>query len=313
LGDFVTYLTWLDEPICQEVALTGGKAANLSKLAARYPVPPGFCLTTQAYSQWNGADYGAATLRELLATAYAGLAERTSTPLPRVAVRSSAVGEDSHDASFAGQYETFLNVAGVESLTDAVLRCWALAQSERVAVYQQQKKGAKVPGTFCPSGSVQDIPANEVREVPGTLGKGLAVLVQAQVAADSSFVAFSADPISSDRKRVVINANWGLGESVVSGLATPDAYTVDKASGARLGLTPGAKECMTIAGEDGTRTVTTPRFLRARAALSETQVAAVTQLAIKLESEMGWPVDIEGAFQGDKLYLLQCRPISTIK
>ena len=316
MGDFVTYLTWLDEPICQEVALTGGKAANLSKLAARYPVPPGFCLTTQAYSQWNGADYGAdggaATLRELLATAYARLAERTSTPLPRVAVRSSAVGEDSHDASFAGQYETFLNVTGVEALMDAVLRCWEMAQSERVAVYQQQT-GAKVPGAFCPSGSVQETPASEVREVPGTFEKGLAVLVQALVAADSSFVAFSADPISGDRKRVVINANWGLGESVVSGLATPDAYALDKSSGALLAQTLGAKERMTIARADGVQTVNVPRFLRARPALGEEQLAAVAALAIRLEDEMGWPVDIEGAFQGETLYLLQCRPISTIK
>ena len=281
----MNYLTWLDQPICQDVSLTGGKAANLGKLAARYPVPPGFCLTTQAHSRWGGED--GAGLRELLATAYAALAERTQTPLPRVAVRSSALGEDSHDASFAGQYETFLNVQGVEALTDAVLRCWEMAQSERVAVYQQQQNGVAV---------------NRV-----------AVLVQALVAADSSFVAFSADPISGERARVVINANWGLGESVVSGLATPDAYAVDKASGARLAQTIGAKECMTIAGEDGTRTVTTPRFLRARAALNESQVAAVTQLAMQLENEMGWPVDIEGAFQGETLYLLQCRPISTIK
>lgn len=291
------YLTWLDQPICQTLSLTGGKAANLGKLAAAYPVPPGFCLTTQAHQRWNGADADAA-LDELLTTAYATLAERTETPLPRVAVRSSALGEDSHDASFAGQYETFLNVQGVEALTDAVLACWEMAQSERVAVYQRQQTGAKVPGT--------------VREVPGTLGNGVAVLVQALVAADSSFVAFSADPISGERGRVVINANWGLGESVVSGLATPDSYAVDSASGALLAQALGAKECMTVVSEDGVRTVAVPRFLRARPALNETQVAAVAKLAAQLEDEMGWPVDIEGAFQGETLYLLQCRPISTL-
>ena len=111
LDRLVTYLTWLDQPICQEVSLTGGKAANLGKLAARYPVPPGFCLTTQAYSRWGGE--AGADLRALLSTAYIELAERMQTPLPRVAVRSSAVGEDSHDASFAGPYETFLNGQGV--------------------------------------------------------------------------------------------------------------------------------------------------------------------------------------------------------
>jgi pyruvate,water dikinase len=197
------------------------------------------------------------------------------------------VGEDSHDASFAGQYETFLNVAGVDSLTDAVLRCWALARSERVAVYQQQKKGMA--------------------------DNRLAVLVQVQVAADSSFVAFSADPISGERGRVIINANWGLGESVVSGLATPDAYVVDKASGALFSQTLGTKECMTVVQLDGVRTVAVPRFLRARPALNEAQVAWVVKLAAQLEEEMGWPVDIEGAFQSETLYLLQCRPISTIR
>ncbi len=284
LDRLVTYLTWLDQPICQEVSLTGGKAANLGKLAARYPVPPGFCLTTQAYSRWGGE--AGADLRALLSTAYIELAERMQTPLPRVAVRSSAVGEDSHDASFAGQYETFLNVQGVEALTDAVLRCWEMAGSERVAVYQQQQSG----------------PAEN----------RVAVLVQALVTADSSFVAFSADPISGERGQVVINANWGLGESVVSGLATPDAYAVDKASGGILSQTIGAKECMTIVGDDGVRTSKTPRFLRAKPALNPAQVAAVTTLAMQLEDEMGWPVDIEGAFEGETLYLLQCRPISTL-
>lgn len=280
------YLTWLDQPDCQKVSLTGGKAANLSKLAARYPVPPGFCLTTQAYSRWSNAESGVADLRELLATAYAGLAERTHAALPRVAVRSSAVGEDSHDASFAGQYETFLNVMGVKALTEAVLRCWALVQSERVVVYQQRQKGV--------------------------VDNRLAVLVQAQVAADSSFVAFSADPISGDRGQVVINANWGLGESVVSGLATPDAYTIDKSSGALLAQRLGGKERMTVAGADGVQTVNVPRFLQARPALNPEQLAAVAGLAMRLEDEMGWPVDVEGAFQGETLYLLQCRPISTL-
>jgi phosphoenolpyruvate synthase/pyruvate phosphate dikinase len=288
-SDPVNYLVWLGQPICQEVSLTGGKAANLGKLAARYPVPPGFCLTTQAHSRWGGED--GAEFRDLLATAYTELAERTQTPLPRVAVRSSALGEDSHDASFAGQYETFLNVQGVEALADAVLRCWEMARSERVAVYQQQQNGTA-----------------ESR----TTENRVAVLVQALVPADSSFVAFSADPISGERGRVVINANWGLGESVVSGLATPDAYAVDKAGGALLSQTIGAKECMTVVSEEGVRTVAVPRFLRARPALNETQVAAVAALATKLESEMGWPVDIEGAFQGETLYLLQCRPISTL-
>lgn len=291
------FIVWLNEPTCQNSQLTGGKAANLGRLAARHPVPPGFCLTTAAYAAWSPMVYAAdevhPDLWEAVATAYATLAAQTQLTAPAVAVRSSAVGEDSHNASFAGQYETYLNLSGPEAVVTAIVRCWQSAQSARVRAYQEQQ---------------------------GEMGAAtaVAVLIQALVPADVSFVAFSANPVTGDQGEVVINASWGLGESVVSGTVTPDAYSVQKGNGAPT--TWVLKESiiadkvrMTITAHGGAREVKTPRTMRNKPALTAAQAGEIAQLATRLEGEMGWPVDIEGAYQDGKLYLLQCRPISTIR
>lgn len=286
------WVCWLDEAICQNVGWTGGKAANLSRLATRQRVPPGFCLTTLAYAEWAAVSASGAipaAFTDLLVGAYAELAARTGQSDPAVAVRSSAVGEDGAAASFAGQYETFLNIVGVDALQDAVRRCWASAQVDRVQAYQQRQGGA--------------------------VATALAVLVQAIVPADAAFVAFSANPVTGAADEVVINASWGLGESVVSGTVTPDTYVVGKADRAIRSQSIADKPWMTIpapvtAGA-GVELVATPRFLRKQPALTPTQVVEVTDLALTLATQMGWPVDLEGAYYDDKLYLLQCRPIST--
>lgn len=165
-------IIWLDEAACQDVALSGRKAANLSRLAAKYPVPPGFCLTTQAHALWtteSDPESLPVEIHELLARSYFGLGQHSrETPL-RVAVRSSAIGEDGQEASFAGQYATYLNVSGLDEVADAVTRCWASAQTEWVRAYQQYR------GHVAPS-------------------PGMAVLVQELVPADVAFVAFSAHP-----------------------------------------------------------------------------------------------------------------------
>jgi phosphoenolpyruvate synthase/pyruvate phosphate dikinase len=121
-------LLWLDHPECHDVALVGGKVASLSRLAADYRVPPGFCVTTVALDQWSagdGMDVPHDGVREALVLSYQGLAERCGAQEPRVAVRSSAVDEDGGSASFAGQYETYLNVSGIHAVVEAVGRCRA--------------------------------------------------------------------------------------------------------------------------------------------------------------------------------------------
>ncbi len=195
------YILWLDDKRCQEKELAGSKAANLSRLIASYPIPPGFCLTTAAWSLLGetGADTVSparlpSAVYEQLSNAYRILGERCGVASPAVAVRSSAVDEDGLATSFAGQHETYLNIVGIKSVTDAALGCWASAHSERVQEYRRQR----------------GLAPDEVR---------LAVLIQQLVAADVSAVAFSMNPVTGEAEEVVINATWGLGERLVADLS----------------------------------------------------------------------------------------------
>jgi len=283
-------IVWLEQPICQEVQRVGGKVANLSRLAADYRVPSGFCLTTAAYGAWAGAggsDWPSELLHELHAS-YAQMAERCEAESLQVAVRSSAVDEDGQSASFAGQYETYLNIGGAEAVIDAVTRCWASTRSEQVLEYRRQN----------------DLPVDNVQ---------IAVLVQQMVPADIAGVAFSANPVNKNLDEVVINTSWGLGESVVSGTVSPDTYVVSKSDLQVLEREIAEKEKMTVAHpEEGTREVDVPSFMRCEPTLDDAKATEIAQLACVLEEQMGWPVDIECAYCGETLYLLQCRPITTL-
>ena len=282
-------IIWLEQPICQELQRVGGKVANLSRLAADYRVPPGFCLTTAAYGAWAEAgsgDWPAELVRELNAS-YAKMAEQCEAESLQVAVRSSAIDEDGQSASFAGQYETYLNIGRVEAVIDAVTRCWASTRSEQVLEYRRQN----------------DLPVDNVQ---------IAVLVQQMVPADIAGVAFSANPVNKNRDEVVINTSWGLGESVVSGTVSPDTYVVSKGDLQVLEREIAEKEKMTVAHPEGTREVDVPRFMRSQSTLDDVKATEIAQLARVLEEQMGWPVDIECAYHGEILYLLQCRPITTL-
>jgi len=285
-------IIWLDDAGCQDVSCVGGKVANLSRLASDYQVPSGFCLTTAAFQEWarqadGRADEFPPELQRQLADAYVEMAKRCDTELPSVAVRSSAIDEDGRFASFAGQYETYLNLSGDAAVADAVLRCWHSTGAERVTEYRQRYG--------------QSLDSIE-----------MAVLVQRLVPADSSAVIFSANPVTANRDEVVINASWGLGESVGGGTVSPDTFTIDKRNLSVTESKISDKELMTVLVPDGTREVPVPRFMRSQPALSEEQLVATAQLAIRLEEKMGWPVDVETAYCKDELYLLQCRLITTL-
>lgn len=279
-------ILWFGEPDCHRRETVGGKAVNLSRLAAAYPVPPGFCLTAAAFaakqsvSLMDGFCHGVATAYETLATG-------SATPDPSVAVRSSAMDEDGVASSFAGQYESYLNVTGVEAVLRAIGHCWASASSERIRAYRQQQ------------GLADSMP--------------LAVLVQQLVSADTSAVVFSANPVTKDTEQVVINVSWGLGESIVGGTVTPDTFVVDKSSLALVSADIANKQRMTVRSDAGTQEVNVPRFLRTQPTLNDQQIREMAQLALSLEQEMGWPVDVECAYQADQLFLLQCRPITALR
>lgn len=281
-------ILWFGEDACCDPALLGSKAAHLSHLAANYRVPPGFCLAAAAFELDHPPD---APLPEPLAAAlvaaYDTLSRRCGVPDVPVAVRSSALDEDGELASFAGQHETVLNLVGIDAVLGAVARCWASGHNERALAYHKQQ-GLKIEG---------------VR---------LAVLVQQLVLADTSAVVFSANPVTGNRDEVVVMASWGLGESLVSGTITPDTWRLRKAG---LGVKEeriGAKERLKVAVPGGTREVPLPRLLRERAVLNRAQVAELAGFVVELERRMGQPVDIETAYAGELLYLLQCRPITTL-
>jgi pyruvate,water dikinase len=289
------YLLWLGQPACNDVTLVGGKVANLSRLATDYTtrVPAGFCLTTSAFREWE-PDVATLppTIYKLLATAYDALVEQCGDP--KVAVRSSAVDEDGPNLSFAGQYETYLNLSGVEAVAQAVVRCWASAHSARVEAYRRQRVE----------------PNRDIRQAGRDIR--LAVLVQQLVVADMSAVVFSANPVSGKRDEIVINATWGLGESLVGGTVTPDTYVVRQSDLTLIKRQIATKQRMTVLLPNGTREVCVPRLMSKQPAISDAQAVDMAQLALTLETRMGWPVDLECAYRAQKLYLLQCRPITTL-
>jgi len=197
----------LSDLSADDVHRVGSKAANEAELLrAGFRVPDAIVLTTDAYEYFHksreiGPDQEPEAIRSvsipeiILDELHAGVAELGGNP---VAVRSSAVAEDLPGASFAGQYETFLNVRGEEALEAAVKQCWASAFNPRIVAY---------------------------REVQGVRAGGMAVLIQKMVPADAAGVAFSANPVSGDRDEVVVNAVCGLGERLVSGEISPDEWT----------------------------------------------------------------------------------------
>jgi len=283
-------LVRLDQEDAHDGALVGAKAARLSSLAGEFPVPPGFCVTTAAFEQWVARGQPEAIPQDigtLLDRAYQEFAARAGTTDPRMAVRSSAADEDGQNTSSAGQYETFLNVAGVTELRKAVLRCWQSAYTSRVRAYRQQHS-----------------------QKPGDIR--VAVLIQELIAADISIVAFSVNPVTGDQTEVVINAVWGLGPSLADGTATPDNYIVSKSDLTLIRRDTGAKERMTILRPSGVEEVVVPRMMRSQVVLNEKQVTEIARLACTLEAGTGWPVDIECVFRGETLLLLQCRPVTTL-
>jgi phosphohistidine swiveling domain-containing protein len=201
------FILGLSDLSADDVHRVGSKAANEAELLrAGFMVPDAIVLTTDAYEYFLEANdirpdqepeaiLSTSIPETILEALHAGIAELGGNP---VAVRSSAVAEDLPEASFAGQYETILNVRGEKALKDAVLHCWASVFSAQVVAYRDQQ---------------------------GLSSNGMAVLVQKMVPADAAGVAFSANPVSGDRDEVVVSAVRGLGERLVSGEVSPDEWT----------------------------------------------------------------------------------------
>lgn len=276
-------IRWLGEHDCHEVGAVGGKAASLSMLASRHNVPHGFAIPALSASLPELP----AQLVSWIHEGYQRLgARRSHSELP-VAVRSSALDEDGSGASFAGQHDTYLNIRGRDAVLDAVQRCLRSALNAEALAYRAQKS----------------LDAADVR---------MAVLVQELVPADVAAVAFSVNPVTGNRGEMVINANWGLGESIVGGTATPDTFVVARETREVTWRDIARKDRMTVLAEHGTYDVEVTTDRQSVPCLEDAQIAEIALLAATLEEAMGWPVDIECAFAQNTLYLLQCRPITTL-
>lgn len=316
----MAYIAWLHKGgLAREQA--GGKGASLSELiAAGFAVPQGFCVTAGAYlhfAEAAGLDYqvesllGEADLSDMVAVRNA--AERICalanvTPLPdelmeqigeaydelsamaglACAVRSSAVSEDSASASFAGLYDSYLNVRGITDVLDAVRRCYASLWSERAVRYRSLRGGGP--------------------------GEAMAVVIMGLVACEASGIAFTAHPVTGARDQVVINASWGLGEAIVSGRVTPDSFVVQKDSLALLEREIYAKEVAVYPHPDGGGTIERklPRDRATAPSLSDDAAREVARVATRVESHYGSPQDVEWGIAGGQLFLLQSRPITTL-
>jgi pyruvate,water dikinase len=294
----------LDDPALS-AAIAGGKGAGLNRLIrGGFPVPPGFVISTQAYVEFVEANHLTQTiaagdaaqlqdrfdagdipedLAESIYAAYRQLSDNGHIP---VAVRSSATAEDLVEASFAGQQDTFLNVAGETSLWRSIRRCWASLWNERAKVYRAQHA----------------IDSSDV---------SIAVVVQQMVRADAAGVLFTVDPVSQAECDVVINATWGLGDALVSGRVSPDSFVLDKASNALRSQSIGDKALMSVPAADGVVELAVEESKRTSPSLTPALAAELTTLGREIEAFFGGPQDIEWAVSGGRPVILQARPVTT--
>jgi pyruvate, water dikinase len=286
-----TYVRWFGDLGLGDVGLVGGKCANLGELTkAGFRVPPGFALTTAAYERFSVVGGMPDDVLAELRAAYEALCG--SEPDAAVAVRSSAVGEDSAEASYAGQQETYLWQCGSSNVARAVVRCWASLHSPEATAYRAR--------------------LGEARQKPT-----MAVAVQRMVDARVAGVLFTLSPATGDRSVIAINASWGLGVGVVGGEVTPDEYWVDKVQLAirRTTIADKAREYRPDVARGGTREVAVALELRTVPCLSEQEVLELARLGKLLERHYGQPQDIEWAIARDArtgfpedVFLLQSRP-----
>ena len=297
----------------------GGKAAGLGSLTdAGFRVPDGFVVTTAAYREFvqhnslggvietalshlDVADpRSVEACSEQISAAFmeaaisGSVAEEVSSRYLSigggVAVRSSATSEDLEEASFAGQMETYLNIRGAEDVLDKLKRCYAGLWTGRAISYRARNNA--------PQGDAE-----------------IAVVVQRLVDARAAGVLFTLNPLSSDPSNILVESNFGFGESVVSGRAAPDRYLVDRRGGLRVvSREIGSKAVVAVAREGGGVELSeaSPALVNA-SSLGDEEVLALAELGLKVEKHFGCPQDVEWAVSGPgEVYLLQSRPVTTV-
>ncbi|MBI5906509.1 hypothetical protein HY857_00450 [Candidatus Saccharibacteria bacterium] len=229
----------------------GGKGLALSKMIkAGFNIPEGFIVTTETKANMTSS------LRDSILKAFDKLGS------PYVAVRSSAVAEDGKNTAWAGQFDTFLNT-NRDNLIENIKNCWASAQSARAIAYAKEQ---------------------------GLKSGGVAVIIQRMIPSKVAGVAFSVHPVTQNKKHMIIESIYGLGEGLVSGITSPDTHVIDKQTIAIID-----------AALSGRKTI-----------LKKLEIINIAKQVIKIEKFFGFPVDIEWAIADKKLHILQSRPITTL-
>ncbi len=314
-------LTWFKDVGKEDVASVGGKGANLGEMTqAGFPVPPGFIVTAQAYYEFLKENNLTQKIHNHLATvnfddttslkkasmqikklivdgkmsgilieeifdAYTLLSgELKNIP---VAVRSSATAEDLPNASFAGQQTTYLNVVGEANLILRIKDAWASLFEPRAIFYRHQ----------------QNFDHFRV---------GIAIPVQKMIESEVSGVMFSIDPLTNDKDTIVIEAVWGLGETIVQGEVTPDHYEVDKHTLKILNKKIVHQQTQLIKSGNENKKVSVPASHERIQKISDEDILVLAEFAKKLERHYYFPQDTEWAFEKGQIYLVQTRPITTI-
>ena len=318
-------ILWFNEVTKGDIAIVGGKGANLGEMVhAGILVPPGFIVTADAYFKFLKASNLTDEIRRHLKDLdvndskklqeVAGLIKDKISSAPMlpdivqeikdayrklggglVAVRSSATAEDLPEASFAGQQSTFLNIQGENEVVTAIQGCWSSLFEPRAIFYRQQ----------------QGFDHFRV---------GIAVPVQKMIQSESSGVMFTVEPLTSDSTKIIIEAIFGLGESIVSGDVTPDQYLLDK-NGTRIidkeihkqewQLVKDTKA--SVGKLEPNIKTSVPPSKQARQKLSDKDIVALAKVGKMIEDHYQFPQDIEWAKEGKELFILQTRPVTTMK
>lgn len=307
----------------EDIAIAGGKGANLGEMIqSDFPVPNGFIITVASYDLFldeNNLRNDINSLIRITNHENPDELEKTAKKIQKkileskipeeiaqetikaykklsgifakaqVAVRSSATAEDLPGASFAGQQATFLNIQGEANLLDALRKCWASLFMARAIFYRNENK----------------IQPEKV---------GICVIVQKMVQSVISGVAFTVDPVTNDKDRIIIDAVWGLGEMIVQGSVIPDHYVVQKDTFSILSKEVSDQAVQLTKVNGITKEIEVPKKIRENQKLEDEEIIKLAKTANKLQEHYYFPQDIEWAKDKDgKLYIVQTRPITTLK
>jgi phosphoenolpyruvate synthase/pyruvate phosphate dikinase len=265
----------------EDIPSVGGKGASLGEMtSAGIPVPPGFVVTTDAFVDFcnNNQQITDEFVDEVM-SAFDELGAE------KVATRSSAIAEDSPGASWAGQFESFLNVTR-DNLIESIQKCWQSAAAGSVQTYAAQQQTEKSQ-------------------------LAVAVVVQKMVNSEESGVVFTINPVTNNHKEIMIEAIYGLGELLVQGMITPDNYILNKDDLLVVQQHIVAKNRMLIYRDGENVETDVPLDKSSEPCLDAHQLAELGQIVKIIENHYGVPQDIEWAMEAGKLYIVQSRPVTT--